>query len=493
MRFRKSQRTGGTELSLRMNGYNFLLARLIRGACIVAGMLLLNLSAAAAQEITAVDFNGDLIGKVIPDGKVVSFDNQLIGNVTADSLITDFDGNIIGGVIPQGIAIGNDNKPLGKVNNDGSVRLASGKIIAKVLPNGLVVDDFFNITGAVLFPGLVYSDDGRTVGRLTGDGLYTNLQGQEIGFISPDGYAYRRVGQEYVLDGRLISSKMVVSQSGEFIGSVAPGGNVTNFDAVTIGFIKANGFAYNENNQIIGSIVRSGYALDNNGKYLGFVTYNGEVVNKNNVVGHLQADGLIAGDNGELIGYVVDFAATATDLNGKYLGRIMPEGKLARSRDIIGSVGARGITYAADGTVNGKLIQAGPVFDYRGGLRGHALKNASVILLEGTPAGYIMDNIAYENAGRAIGATMGNLLAINTGNQTLGMVGISGMVMDGEERKFMSPFGYLFSADGKTGGRGLALSSIYNLTGAPVAQMTPAGGLINKKCGGYRQIDSVGL
>lgn len=223
-----------------------MLARLIRGACIVAGMLLLNLSAAAAQEITAVDFNGDLIGKVIPDGKVVSFDNQLIGNVTADSLITDFDGNIIGGVIPQGIAIGNDNKPLGKVNNDGSVRLASGKIIAKVLPNGLVVDDFFNITGAVLFPGLVYSDDGRTVGRLTGDGLYTNLQGQEIGFISPDGYAYRRVGQEYVLDGRLISSKMVVSQSGEFIGSVAPGGNVTNFDAVTIGFIKANGFAYNE-------------------------------------------------------------------------------------------------------------------------------------------------------------------------------------------------------------------------------------------------------
>lgn len=67
-------------------------------------------------------------------------------------MITDFDGNIIGGVIPQGIAIGNDNKPLGKVNNDGSVRLASGKIIAKVLPNGLVVDDFFNITGAVLVP-----------------------------------------------------------------------------------------------------------------------------------------------------------------------------------------------------------------------------------------------------------------------------------------------------------------------------------------------------
>ena len=37
--------------------------------------LALNISVASAQEITAIDFNGDLIGKVIPDGKVVSFEN----------------------------------------------------------------------------------------------------------------------------------------------------------------------------------------------------------------------------------------------------------------------------------------------------------------------------------------------------------------------------------------------------------------------------------
>ena len=424
---------------------------------------------------------------------VVSFDNQLIGNVTADSLITDFDGNIIGGVVPQGIAIGNDNKPLGKVNNDGSVRLASGKIIAKVLPNGLVIDDFFNIAGAVLFPGLIYSDDGRTVGRLTGDGLYTNLQGQEIGFVSPDGFAYRRAGQDYTLDGRLISSKMVVSQSGEFIGSVAPGGKVTNFEAVTIGFIKANGFAYNENNQIIGSIVRSGYALDNNGKYLGFVTYNGEVVNKGAVAGRMRADGLIVDTAGNLIGSTVDFAAAATDFNGKYLGRLMPEGKIARSREIIGSVGPRGITFATNGKISGKLINAGPVFDYRGGLQAHALKNGSVIKLEGTPAGYVVDNIAYENTGRVIGASMKNLLAVNTNNQTLGMAGISGMVMDGEERKYMSPFGYLFSADGKTGGRGLPLSSIYNLTGTPVAQIMPSGGLVNKNAAAIGKLTQSGF
>lgn len=113
-------------------------------------------------------------------------------------------------MVPKGIAIGNDNRLLGKVNNDGTVRLATGKIVGKVLPNGLVVDDRFSVLGAVLFPGLVYSDSGETVGRLTGDGLYSNLQGQNIGFVSPDGYAYRRVGNDYVIDGRLISSKMVI-------------------------------------------------------------------------------------------------------------------------------------------------------------------------------------------------------------------------------------------------------------------------------------------
>ena len=467
-------------------------AKTLRFFNILLGMLLFCFNA-QAQEITAVDFNGDLIGKVIPDGKVVSFDNQLIGNVTADSLILDFDGAIIGGVVPQGIAIGNDNKPLGKVNNDGSVRLPSGKIIAKVLPNGLVLDEYFNVVGSVLFPGLVYSDDGKTVGRLTGDGLYTNLQGQAIGFVSPDGYAYRKVGQDYILDGRLISSKMVVSLSGEFIGSVAPGGNVTNFDAQTIGYVKANGFVYNDDNQIMGSIVRSGYALDNSGKYLGFVTYNGEVLDKNNIVGRVQADENIVNLQGEIIGSVVDFSATATDLNGKYLGRVVPQGKVRKARDDIGQVGPRGAILSSDGKLIGKIIKTGPVFDYRGALKGHASKNGSIVTMEGTPAGYIMDNMAYENTGRAIGATMNNLLAVNSNNQSLGIVGISGSVMDGEEKKYMSPFGYLFSADGKSVGRGLTLSSIYNITGTPVAQIMPNGQLTNKNVAALGKLTQSGF
>ena len=435
---------------------------------------------AAAIEITAIDFNGDLIGKVIPDGKVVSLDNQLIGNVTADSLIVNFDGELIGGVVPQGIAIGNDNKLLGKVSNDGSVRLASGKIVGKVLPNGLVVDDYFNVLGAVLFPGLIYSDDGKTVGRLTGDGLYTNLQGQQIGFVSPDGYAYRKVGNDYLLDGRLISSKMVISLDGAFIGSVSPGGNVTDFEAQTIGFVKANGYVYNENNQIIGQIVRSGFAFDNNGKYIGFVTYNGEVVNKDDLVGRIRADGRIADAKGEIIGFAVDLAATATDLEGRYLGRIMPGGSLAQAREVVGQVGPRGTVINKDGKIIGRLVNAGPVFNFRGALRAHALKSGAVISLEGTPLGNVRANLAYDNNGLVFGATLNNELVIAPGGKSLGMSGINASVMDGSERKFVSPFGFLFSSDGVLSGSTMTLAPVYNLTGAVIAYMMPNGSMYNK-------------
>ncbi len=424
-----------------------------------------------AQEITAIDFNGDLLGKVIPDGKVVGFDNQLIGNVTADSLIVNFDGKLIGGVIPQGVAIGNDAKLLGKVNNDGSVRLASGQVVGKVLPNGLVVNDYFDIIGAVLFPGLVYSDDGSTVGRVTGDGNYTNLQGQSIGVVTPDGYAYRNVGNEYILDGRLISSKMVVSLDGDFIGSVVPGGSVSDFDSQIIGHIKANGYAYDSQNKVIGRIVKSGYAFDNDGYYMGFVTYNGEVIENENLIGHMRADGAIVSLDGEIIGYGEEISATATNLEGKYIGRLMPEGNLARAKEITALVGARGVIVSANGSVIGQLSRSGPVFDYKGSLRGHALPNGTVIALSGTPIGYMISNYAYDLSGRIIGAVMDSFIAYGNQNNVLGITGIGSNFSDNGGKRVVSPFGYVFDLDGNVSGSSFALAALYNAYGNPLGRL----------------------
>lgn len=468
-------------------------SKLSQTLLIVGSLLFAAAGSAQAEEITAIDFNGDLIGKVIPDGNVVGLDNKLIGNVTADSLIVNFDGELIGGVVPQGIAIGNDTKMLGKVNNDGSVRLPSGKIVGKVLPNGLVIDDYYNLIGSVLFPGLVYSNDGKTIGRLTGDGQYSNLRGQKIGFFSPSGDAYRQVGSDYVLDGRLISSKMVVSLDGEFIGSVTPGGSVSNFEGAVIGSVHANGFVYNQNNTVIGSIVRSGYALDNRGKYLGFVTYNGEVIHKEKLVGRLRADKKIIDAKNHVIGFMVDFSASATDGKGKYLGRAMPNGKLASGKDIIGQVGPRGIVMDKDGKIGGQLIATGPVFDYRGSLKGISLSNGALISLNGSPIGYVKGAQGYDNSGQVVGAVMDTAVIIDSQNQSLGVSNIGSAFNNRGAEGVVSPYGYVFDGNGTLLGMTQKPSELYSVNGAVVAKINLNGKAVNNSGSDLGKLTAAGI
>ncbi len=463
-------------------GLNKILRRKFLSAILFFGMALACIcSSAQAQEITAIDFNGEPMGKVIPDGKVVGFDNRLLGNVTADSLIVNAKGELIGGVVPLGVAIGNDAKFLGKVGNDGSVRSASGQIIGRSLPNGLVVNDYFEILGQIIFPGLVYNDEGAIAGRITGDGQYTNLSGQQIGIVTPDGYAYRKVGTEYILDGRLISSKMVVSLDGEFIGSVVPGGQVTDFDSKTIGRIKANGFVYDDNNKIIGKIVSSGYAFDNNGYYLGFVSYNGEVIFENKVVGKIRADGWVVNINGAISGRMVDFASTATDLSGRYLGRLQPNGNLVKATSVTGLAGARGHVSNASGQPIGELIKTGPIFDYKGELKGHALSNGSVISLSGTTIGYMVGEQAYNLSGQIIGAVLSPKAVYSSSNIFLGITGISSSVDSQGTKLAASPFGYVFGQSGSIEGKALDLGAFYTPFGSVSSYLGLDGRVLSAK------------
>ena len=478
MSWAKWQKTEG--IDKRMNLRKNIIRYLIMLSFILGGSFCAN--NVVAQEITAINFNGEPLGKVIPDGKVVSFDNRLLGNVTADSLIVDSKGQLIGGVVPQGVAIGNDAKFLGKVGNDGAVRSASGQVIGRSLPNGLVVNEYFDVLGQVIFPGLVYNDEGRVAGRVTGDGLYTSLDGQKIGLVTPDGYAYRgETGTDYVLDGRLISSKMVVSLTGDFVGSVVPGGLVTDFNSQIIGRIKANGFVYDEANKVIGKVVSSGYAFDNNGYYLGFVSYNGEVINENKVVGKLRADGFVVNVNGAISGRVVDFSSVATDMNGRYLGRLQPNGNLMKATTINGLIGARGIVNNASGLPIGALISTGPVFDYKGDLKGHAVSNGSVISLNGSTIGYMIGETAYNLSGIVIGSVLKPKAVFTSQSSFLGISGIGSQLDNKGSEIKISPLGYVFSLSGNIEGQALDIDAFYTPFGSVSSYMGLQGEPVNAK------------
>lgn len=437
----------------------------------------------AKADITAVNFSGDVIGQVISTGMVINQSGENIGYITADSLIVNNNDEIIGGVIPQGVVIGNDNRLLGKVNADGVVRSLTGKILGKALPNGLVIDEQSRILGAILFPGLIYSSKGQTIGRVTGVGTYANLDGTEIGFVSSNGFAYKKNGDTFSLDGRLMSSKMVVALDGKFIGSIAPSGRVIDIEGREIGSVHANEYVYSDQKEIIGHTVKPGYAFDTIGRYLGIISYNGTVLTSNEKILRYRADGNIVNEKNEVIGFSVEMSATASDNNGDYLGYVAPNGIVIRGNQIIGLVGANKFVINPEGERIGQLIETGPVFDVFGNLIGQSSRDGSFISLGGNIIGKMKGKYAFDTNGILVGGLSKDMLSININNKFLGVSDIKSMT---ENNDILSPFGYLFNTDKKSIGASIPLEAVYGVEGMPYSYVSPNGNL-------YRNVSDVKL
>lgn len=440
-------------------------AKLYKSFGLVLLSLFLTQTAAVAQDITAIDFKGDPIGKVIPDGTAINFNNEIMGKLTADGFIVDTRGMITGGILAQGFAVSNDQKYLGKVSSDGSVRLPSGKVAGKVLPSGLVVDEFYQVIGSVLSTGIVYNDLGKAVGRLAGNGSYINFEGVNIGFVSASGYAYKQTDHAYKLDGKLISAKMVVSLNGDFIGSVTPGGQVSNFENVFIGKLHANGYVYNADGKIIGRTVKTAYAFDHEGNYLGLIGYNGELLNQGKVIGKMASGDKVANLKGEIIGFTVDINAVALDDKGHYLGYIVPNGEIRKGLELIGYVGPKQTVRDASGAVIGSIASKGPVFDYLGTLKAEAAPNGQVFSFSGASVGFMRGKDAFDNTGILIGRVLEPSLIINLGQDILGLTGIGTEVVVGSAQYKVSPMGYVYTSTDTLGGRMLPIDFAYTEEG----------------------------
>lgn len=438
------------------------------GQMVAALILMFSISIKAyAADMSALDFNGDLLGKVIPDGSVINFENELIGRITADGFVIDTDNELIGGIVPTGIVISADNNILGKVNNDGSVTASNDSLVGKVLPSGLVVNNNYNVIGSVISAGLVYDDNGRIIGRISGDGKFYNLSGENNGFITPVGYVYTisEKDKRVSLGGRLINSKMVISSTGKFLGSIAPDGKVVDLKKNTIGSIHANGFAYNAENTAIGHIVESGYAFNMDGTYLGVVSYNGEVVNKGNVVALTTFDHRVINKDGNLIGFTVNMTATVNTLDGKYLGYLSKNGMVVKGRRVIGKIGASGNVIDSKGKVIGFINQTGPVFNYLGNVYANASINGRVISLDGNDIGYMQQERAFDNKQKEVGKIMANRLNFDKNNGLIGVSGINSEINYKGKKYTTSPYGYLFDDQGNIDGRNYKFSGIYSVDG----------------------------
>ncbi|MBQ8750866.1 MAG: TrbI/VirB10 family protein [Alphaproteobacteria bacterium] len=418
-----------------------------------------------AADISAIDFNGDLLGKVIPDGGVINFNNELVGHITADGYIVDDNNMLIGGIVPQGIAISNTNKILGKVNNDGTVTEELDNLVGKVLPQGLVVDDSYNVLGAVISSGLVYNDKGKIVGRVSGNGYFYDLAGENSGVVTATGFVYGLNKDKYELLGKLISSKVVNSFDGKVLGSITPDGKVTNLKKEVLGNIHANGYVYNKDNTIVGYMPSGGYAFDYSGKYLGVISYNGEVLNNGTTVAYTINNNRVVDKAGNIIGFTLNFASTLNTIDGRFLGYLIPDGKIARGKEIIGKINATGEAIDDNGVIIGFINKEGPVFDYLGRLKGNASISGIVTTLDGNEQGYMLKEKAFDFDSKEIGRLLAPKVVFDKNNQFIGINGINNIIYHGAKEYTISPYGYLFDKDNKISGSNIALSGIYTPEG----------------------------
>ncbi len=487
MSWMKSLKTGGTDLQVVIS----ILKHIVLSVFLI---VTISLNANAA-DISALDFNGNMLGKVIPDGSIINFDNELIGHITADGFAIDENNLLIGGIVPQGVVISSDNNILGKVNNDGTVTSVNDKLIGRALPNGLVVNDNYDIIGAVVAPGLVYDDNGKIVGRISGDGKFYNLSGENTGYVTASGYVFAPIGTERKMSlvGKLVSSKMVTSSGGKFIGSVTPDGKVINLDKKIIGTVHANGFVYDADSIIVGHIVENGYAFNFSGNYLGVVSYNGTIIDKGNLVGYALYGNRVINKDGELVGFTVDMAATANTLDGKYLGRLVENGNIVKARDIIGKIGASGKVINEKGDVIGMINKIGPVFDYLGQLRANASVNGKVVSLDGLELGYMQYKNAYDRKGKELGKLLGGYVNYNINNEFIGVSGITSSLIANNGNYTVSPYGYIFDENQNLAGRGYPFSNIISPEGNILSYVSEKGKIENQSLSEIAKLTSAGI
>lgn len=428
--------------------------------------VLLSLNAKAA-DISAIDFSGTLIGKVIPDGSVVNYNNELVGKITADGFVIDDNNVIIGGLIPQGIAISYDNNVLGKVNNDGTVTSSNNTIEGKILPNGLVVNDKDDVIGSVISPGLVYNDEGKIVGRVSGDGSFYNLSGVKSGYVTSSGYVYKvsSVDNSKELIGKLISSKTVVSTTGKFLGSVSPDGKVIDLSKRVIGIVHANGYVYDDNNSIIGMLVKDEYAFTPEGNFLGIVSYNGEVINKDKTIGYSVYGNRVINKENSVIGFTVKVNATANSLNGKYLGQIDINGSIVKGNTSVGKIISSDKVVDNNGEVIGLINHVGPIFNYLGKNNAFATINGRVISLDGVDLGYTKGKVAFDNKDNEIGRALDGKVNFDLTNNFIGLNGVNSILKHNNKIYTVTPYGYVFDGKGNIAGGNYELSNIITSKG----------------------------
>ena len=195
---------------------------------------------------------------------------------------------------------------------------------------------------------------------------------------------------------------------------------------------------------------------------------------------------------GKIIGFTLPLSATFNGLDGKYLGRLNPNGNIVKGKTIIGKVGVAGQAIDDKGKIIGLYNHVAPLFDYLGQLQANATINGMVLSLEGNEVGYMQNDRAFDHKEKEIGKPLENYLAFDMSNDFIGISGIDSSINYKGEKYTISPYGYIFNEKGAIDGAGYRLSSVYASDGNVLANISSNGRLDNLSMNDHGKLLSSG-
>ncbi|MDO6748346.1 Flp pilus assembly protein CpaB [Gilvimarinus sp. 1_MG-2023] len=386
-----------------------------------------------------VDANGNIVGKVV-DGKAVGFDGKTLGTIVeniseddpmlrvreradvvrdangnvigkvVDGQIMDRDGNVIGRVDKSGRAIGLDGEEIGTVQKNVALD-AQGNVVDlrdSAIPQGrsevarIVRDKNGKIIGRVV-DGKIVDKSGKVIGRVDKSGNAIGLSGESLGVVEEavvdrDGNVVGQV-KEVVRDssGRVIGEiqEVVRDANGKVIGRVV-NGKLVDTDGKVIGKVNADGSVTGNDGKVLGIVEKA--VLDKNGNVVGTVDASGRAVGLDGeVIG--RAEKIMMGENGEVLGEVVEVVRDASgnivgkveevvrDANGNVIGRVVNGQVVDTEGNVIGTVNADGSVTGTNGEILGKVEKA--VVDASGNIVGHVNADGTAVGADGQVLGTV--------------------------------------------------------------------------------------------------------
>ncbi len=250
-------------------------------------------------------YNKKVLGRTNISGDVLDGANQKLYRILDTGLILGKEQPLSGVVLPFMTAVGYEGEVLGSLSHTGEVVSYKGDVVGPIANNGAVKgDNQFKNLGA-LVPEPLIVNNCKVVGQTAYDGRVINGQGSVVGRIRPDKWVVDAQGKEI---GRTVRTGPVMSPRGEYLGRTLPDSTVVDVNGVEMACAKNDGSVETFDGRDIGHVVEAAPVFAPDGTMIGYSTSLGTVKDVNQkVIGTVLGDGkgTVIDPLGNVLGRVV--------------------------------------------------------------------------------------------------------------------------------------------------------------------------------------------